>query len=221
LESNRDNAFVDLGCVLPDGWFVASSVSVTICNHCKIDKSSEFFSVNRARKNGLQAACKDCQKEAVNRSYEKNKDKNKKRYLEKRDEIKIRQAAYRSNNIEKYKEINNARRRKPKGRARTLFIAAKIRAANKGIEFNLTVEFIEAFILIGKCVRTGISFVLDPHDKYSNHPHAPSIDRKDPFKGYTFDNIQIVCNAYNTGKNQMTDEEFINFCKAVVEYHKK
>lgn len=48
-----------------------------------------------------------------------------------------------------------------------------------------------------------------------------SVDRIDPKKEYTRDNIQLVCNRVNTIKWDLTQEEFIYFCTKVVEYVKK
>ena len=49
---------------------------------------------------------------------------------------------------------------------------------------------------------------------------APSIDRIDSSKGYTPDNIQIVCCAYNMGKKNMSDDDFENFILKAAEFIK-
>jgi hypothetical protein len=52
------------------------------------------------------------------------------------------------------------------------------------------------------------------------HPDAPSIDRINSNNGYTKKNIQIVATSINLAKRDMTDEEFIQMCCDVADYHR-
>lgn len=45
-----------------------------------------------------------------------------------------------------------------------------------------------------------------------------SIDRIDSSRGYEEGNVQLVCAAVNRIKGDMTDEDFVDFCRAVVDY---
>lgn len=47
-------------------------------------------------------------------------------------------------------------------------------------------------------------------------PTNVSIDKIDHTKGYTMDNIQLVCMACNQIKNDLSNEEMYKFCKAIV-----
>ena len=47
-------------------------------------------------------------------------------------------------------------------------------------------------------------------------PTTVSIDKIDHTKGYTMDNIQLVCMACNQIKNDLSNEEMYKFCKAIV-----
>ena len=84
--------------------------------------------------------------------------------------------------------------------------------------FDLETEWIRQ--CLGRpCPRTGIPFVLhhSSNKGYTDrHPFGPSLDKIDPFKGYTKDNVQVVCWAYNCAKQRFTDEEVLRLCKAVV-----
>lgn len=50
----------------------------------------------------------------------------------------------------------------------------------------------------------------------ANHPLSPSIDRKDNRIGYTDANIQVVIWQYNAAKAELSDADFLSFCKKVV-----
>lgn len=64
-----------------------------------------------------------------------------------------------------------------------------------------------------KCALSGVDVI------FSNNVNikTASIDRIDNNKGYTKDNIQIVHKIINIMRNVLTVDEFINFCKRVVE----
>lgn len=137
----------------------------------------------------------------------------KERYQANKATIKARSAKWRERNPDYLKDYNAQYVQNPLKRAKIIWNKARKRRSDG---FTVTLARIEVALMIGKCERTGISFDLTPHENYSRHPFAPSLDRKDAFGPYNDDNVQVVCNAYNIGKNQMTDEEYIEFCRAVV-----
>lgn len=50
------------------------------------------------------------------------------------------------------------------------------------------------------------------------YPYNISPDRIDSNRGYTKDNLQFVCNRVNAMKNNMPMDQFIDFCKKVVDF---
>jgi hypothetical protein len=72
----------------------------------------------------------------------------------------------------------------------------------------------------GKCALTGKQMTMDTYMTKNNHHiinnYNVSVDRIDSDKGYEKDNIQLVCAIINRMKTDLTDQEFIEFCKAVV-----
>lgn len=186
------------------------------CGHCKEEKVLSFFAKNRASPDGYQGYCKNCSRASVKKNYDANKDKYKQKYQENKKAILARQKKYRNENLEMYKELDRIYRLSIKGRSMTLFNAVKARCRQFGHELELCPARIEFALLVGKCERTGIPFVLEKHESRMTNPYSPSVDRKDSTKGYTYSNVQIVCTAYNLAKNQMTDNEFLDFCKVVV-----
>lgn len=47
-----------------------------------------------------------------------------------------------------------------------------------------------------------------------------SIDRIEPGKDYTIDNVQLVCSHVNMMKSNLSEDELYEFCKAIVNNHK-
>jgi hypothetical protein len=113
-----------------------------------------------------------------------------------------------------------ARNNPEKYRAMTLVSGAKTRAKQKGIPFNLTVEYIEKILKNGVCQVTGLKFDLQPYeegrDTRKKSMHAPSLDQIEPSKGYTICNVQVVVYNYNTLKSCGTAEEALITAKALV-----
>jgi hypothetical protein len=104
------------------------------------------------------------------------------------------------------------------GKAKTLMRSAKQRATKHGRVFNITVEFVLGMLLAGVCPKTGLAYELSPSIGSNRHNlWGPSIDRKDSGLGYVNDNIQITCWAYNRAKGRMSDAEFLDFCRRVVD----
>ena len=52
-------------------------------------------------------------------------------------------------------------------------------------------------------------------------PLNASIDRIQPGQDYTISNIQLVCSHVNMMKSNLTEEELLEFCKAILKNHDK
>ena len=93
--------------------------------------------------------------------------------------------------------------------------AARARAVKNGREFALPPGWMRAqFEAQGR--KCAVSLIPFSKDRSKHAPYAPSIDRKDSSKGYTPDNCRLVAYIVNCAKNQFTDAEFIQMCRAVV-----
>jgi hypothetical protein len=101
------------------------------------------------------------------------------------------------------------------GAIRYKFYQAKYRSKQKKYEFNLSIEEIKVLWekQNGKCFYTGIEMVTLP-----NHYNYFSMDRYDSSKGYTSGNIVLCCHVINIMKKDMSEEDFIKYCRAVVDY---
>ena len=106
-------------------------------------------------------------------------------------------------------------RQAPHGRAVQLHANAKRRAEDKGIAFDLDrIDLIER-IAAGRCEATGLPFDMATGDGLN--PWAPSLDRKDSAGGYTADNVQVVCTAYNLAKGPWGDDVLMTLARAIVD----
>jgi hypothetical protein len=116
------------------------------------------------------------------------------------------------------RETTAAYRRTPLGRAGLLIFFASKRAKEANRPFNLTRESIASRIAAGKCEVTGLPFDLSPGpDKHHANPWAPSLDRRDSTGGYTEDNVQVVCAAYNYAKSEWTGDVLLKLARAIVD----
>lgn len=66
---------------------------------------------------------------------------------------------------------------------------------------------------------TGVRLtILESGKNYlTRNPNSPSLDKIDPHKGYTRDNVRLVCWWYNVSKQQFSDEEVIRYCQLVIQ----
>ena len=91
----------------------------------------------------------------------------------------------------------------------------KERSVQKGLDFNLTVEDIK---VPEKCPVFGF-------DLQRNHKipmfNSPSVDRIDPEKGYTKENIQVISQLANAMKQNATPEQLLQFAAWVFETYAK
>lgn len=75
----------------------------------------------------------------------------------------------------------------------------------------------------GRCALSGLKLFL-PHNTtaWQNNTRCfdrASLDRIDCNKPYTKGNVRFVCFMANICRNNFSDEEVINFCKAVARHH--
>lgn len=74
----------------------------------------------------------------------------------------------------------------------------------------------------GKCALSGRDMIIYHIENMSTDlsNHAMSIDRIDSSRGYTLNNVQLVCNMVNKMKWDLKQEDFLYFCGKFVEYYK-
>lgn len=103
-----------------------------------------------------------------------------------------------------------------------LVVQTRSRAKKRGMEHDLTYEWVETKLREqkGLCARTGIPLKASRPDiggLRRTHKDTASLDRVDSNKGYTQDNVEIVSYFYNSAKNKFTGEELEEMCKQILE----
>lgn len=93
-----------------------------------------------------------------------------------------------------------------------LLWAARRRAKDKGIEFNLIEDDI---VIPTHCPYLGIELAKS-RPRGDSRRDIASLDRVDPTKGYTKDNIEVMSWLANTMKNNATPELLVKFAKEVL-----
>jgi len=95
-----------------------------------------------------------------------------------------------------------------------IFQTTKSRAKKRGLEFDLTLDWLFDRIIDRVCPYTHFKFEVVIG---SQSPYLPSIDRIDSSRGYTQDNCQVVSWVYNQAKSNYTDADMLVFAKAIVD----
>jgi hypothetical protein len=119
----------------------------------------------------------------------------------------------------KGREIQKAAREKykatPSGKCANLVAAARSRARNNGLSFDLTKEWCEYGLGQG-CALTGLHFKFVTNEGRSMF--SPSIDKINPTGGYTQDNCRLILWGLNAFKGTGTDSDMLSIAKALVKH---
>jgi hypothetical protein len=192
-----------------------------LCRMCKQIKNQNDFYRSNENLDGLFSYCKECSLKrwrAYNHSHRELRAAKGREYARKNMKIIVaKNKEYRKKNKEKCNAYSKkwALKNIEKVKARQLYNAAKTRAKNLGLKFDLTKEFIYKKLIDGVCEYTGLRFVIKGNS-YKRLALSPSIDRKIPRLGYTQKNIAVVCWAMNGFKSSHTIEEIIPIAKAFI-----
>lgn len=116
---------------------------------------------------------------------------------------------------------HKAKRKTISGYLRSRVWGTKRNANQRGIFFNLTFDdLIELYaVQQGRCALSNeiMTFLTEEGHVLTNI----SIDRIDSTKGYTKDNIQLVCYIVNAMKNIMTKDELVVWCQKIINQQNK
>lgn len=97
---------------------------------------------------------------------------------------------------------------RPRSRITALVCAARTRARKRQLEFALTREWVTSVQGQRACALTGILFENNRPPGVRADPRGRSIDRINPQRGYTPDNVRLVCTWVNVARSQLSDDQF-------------
>lgn len=182
------------------------------CSMCKKEKNtSEFFKCKKYP-DGLQYRCKECSKKSMKQIYERHPNYSKEYYQKNKEQMK--------NNM-----VNRYRIKKTTEPWHISYCAARQRAKEKNIEFNIDVDYIKSIWtdvcpILNIPLKSAIfeSGLSRKECKARPMDNSPTIDRIDPSKGYIKGNVCIISYRANMIKNCGTLEEhekIVNFFKTI------
>lgn len=89
--------------------------------------------------------------------------------------------------------------------------ALRSRAEKKGMDFDLTPEWLESKMALEFCEATGLRF-----EGKGNQPYGRTVDRKDSSIGYTMENCWATCWLYNRCKMEHSHQDVLNMARSMV-----
>lgn len=173
-----------------------------ICSKCEKNKPIELFVKNKTCKNGRSNVCKECQNN-YSREYRKgNQD-----YLYKK------RINYYNGGKESEKKLRAQRKQENPLKIRCQYLKAGMRDRARKKKLDYDKDFFSVEYLMKRlsdnpyceCCNTLLDIGFKEDRKF--HDNSPSMDRVDSTKGYTKDNVAILCWRCNKHKQDATSEE--------------
>lgn len=93
---------------------------------------------------------------------------------------------------------------------------ARNRAKKKNLYFDLTLDGLMGLWTQQKGKRALTGFDMTYRYVCNKYKYSVSLDRINPEKGYTLDNLQLVCHAANMMKGTFSEDELLKFCNAII-----
>lgn len=92
------------------------------------------------------------------------------------------------------------------------------RSKRRGLTCSLTIGQLREIMLRsrGRCELTGLRFSAENDTGARCRPYFHSLDRIDASKGYTLDNVRVVCHAVNIAMNAWGEETFAELARGFV-----
>lgn len=217
---------------------VVDGITYKICNKCLQYKpmNTEYFYTNKQAICGYKGICIECNKsEPSNRTKTRFNDKNQlicrkcKQYKDEDDFNINKENTARNGRSTECKQCEGKRKRLKReinsieqinSFLRKLLNGCRNRVSNGYKNKNITIDIdIEYLISLyykqqGKCAISGIS--MTSIKGKGKHDTNISIDRIDSAKGYTKDNIQLVCSHVNMMKSNLDIQRLIYFCENII-----
>jgi hypothetical protein len=192
------------------------------CCDCKRIKSiKEFYKFY----DGYQKRCKKCTKKRNKIFNIKNPEYKSKYGKSKYKQDKLNNPNFNQDRYKHNKKEYLLRRYKwsktIKGRMYDLLEAAKNRCRQNHMKFDINLDWLinQFNKQDGKCAITKIKFTFIIKHKRNFSPFNPSLHRINNNKGYTKNNVLLVCTIFNLGMNCFSKKYFTKMCKEYYKYN--
>lgn len=98
---------------------------------------------------------------------------------------------------------------------KTIVSRIRYKAVKRNIIFSITQEYLQNLLDLqeNKCAYSKLELTFPK--KHNDSDYTASLDRINSSKGYIEGNVQWVHKRVNSMKNDMTEKEFIEFCKLI------
>jgi hypothetical protein len=118
-----------------------------------------------------------------------------------------------------HRDYQMARDKEIEGRAKRIIARTSALAKHRGIEFDISQDWLAAKLAAGKCEVTGIEFEFTRlprgERKSRTPPFAPSLDRIEQGGPYTEANCRVVVFIYNVARSDFEDADLMKLAKAL------
>jgi hypothetical protein len=178
------------------------------CSKCKLEKPLNQFHIKSAHSTGRSPSCKECDCEQKRQYWTENKDS-----------LKTRRKPYL---VEYWRNPVNVARSLARAKERNKFSPrASLRASRHNALLRRPTDnpvTLEELLKMfhdqhGMCALSGITMTWQ---RGRIRPTSLSIDRIDSDRGYSADNVRLVCHAINTFRGQMSDDFMFEMASAIV-----
>lgn len=155
------------------------------CSRCRTEKDACEFSINRAKRDGLNAYCKSCAVSIVAKAHKARMlDENYRRQVS----IKMKERARRSPEL-------------------VMWRSARARSKHDGTPFSIAVSDIK---IPAQCPVFGVSLCQGDGSQQDN---SPSLDKFIPELGYIPGNVQVISWRANKLKRDASPDELVKLAE--------
>lgn len=172
------------------------------CRSCNAAKGRLFYAANADRMVALARRRRNADLEKARTYWRKH-----------RDESREAHNAY-------HRGYQAAKDETPEGRARRIIARTRALAKYRGIEFDISLEWLTEKLATGRCEATGLPFDFrrpPREERGSRTPaFAPSLDRIERGGSYTQDNVRVVAFIYNVARSDFDDADLMTLAKALI-----
>lgn len=111
----------------------------------------------------------------------------------------------------------------PRNATNGMLIRSRKRAVQLGLPHDLDLAHLQELLKKsgGRCAVSGIAFTGCRYPGQRIRPWMPSIDRIDTTRGYTPDNVRLVCAAVNLALNQFGEGIFFRIVTSTARFQRK